>query len=169
MKLGLIAVQVLSTIAICEAQSVTPATRMEAEYYVAAYTKHYRVPLALVRAIVDHESNWQVCTVSPNGAVGLMQLMPPTAQRLGVSDRCDPAQNISGGVRYLAWLMRRFPNDLRLVAAAYYVGEEKIAQRGLRYRNPDVFAYVSRIRTAYLREAGIESRGQITHEKRDVR
>jgi soluble lytic murein transglycosylase-like protein len=142
---------------------------MEAEYYVAAYAKHYRVPVALVRAIVERESHWQVCTASAKGAVGLMQLMPATAQRLGVTDRCNPDQNVAGGVRYLAWLMQRFHNDLRLVAAAYYVGENKICQRGLSYRNPDVLAYVSAIRTAYLREAGIEPSGRTSPEKRDVR
>ena len=67
-----------------------------------------------------------------------MQLMPATAQRLGVTDRCSFDQNVSGGVRYLAWLMRQFHNDLRLVAAAYYVGEDTIGRRGLAYRNPDV-------------------------------
>ena len=165
MKSILIAMQVLCAISICGAQSSTPTTRREAEYYVAAYAKHYRVPVALVRAIVERESNWQVCTVSPKGAVGLMQLMPATAQRLGVADRCNPGQNISGGVRYLAWLMRRFHNDLRLVAAAYYVGEDKICRRGLSYRNPDVLAYVLAIRTAYLREAGIEPSGGTTPQK----
>jgi soluble lytic murein transglycosylase-like protein len=169
MKAILIAIQILCAISICRAQSRIPTTRMEAEYYVDAYAKHYRVPVALARAVVERESNWQVCTVSPKGAVGLMQLMPMTAQRLGVTDHCNPSQNVSGGVRYLAWLMRRFNRDLRLVAAAYYVGEDKIIQRGLSYGNPDVLAYVSSIRSAYLREAGTEPPGRTNPEKRDVR
>jgi soluble lytic murein transglycosylase-like protein len=169
MRSVLVTVQILCAISICGAHSNARKTRTEAEYYVAAYATHYAVPLALVHAIVQRESNWQVCPVSPKGATGLMQLMPITAQRLAVTDRCNLDQNVSGGVRYLAWLMRRFHNDLRLVAAAYYVGEEKIIQRGLSYRNPDVIAYVSRIRTAYLREAGIEPSGRISSEKRDVR
>src|SRR5215467_3801216 len=103
--------QMFCVISICAGQAGTQETRMEAEYYVTAYAKHYRVPVALVRAIVERESNWQVCTVSRKGAVGLMQLMPATAHRLGVTDRCNPEQNLSGGVRYLAWLMRRFHND----------------------------------------------------------
>ncbi|MGE5111347.1 MAG: lytic transglycosylase domain-containing protein, partial [Acidobacteriaceae bacterium] len=163
-----IAVQVLWAIA-CGAQAAPQTRRMEAEYYVAAYSEHYRVPVALARAIVERESNWQVCTISPKGAVGLMQLMPMTAQRLGVNDRCNPSQNVSGGVRYLAWLMRLFHNDLRLVAAAYYAGEDKIIHRGLSYRNPDVLAYVSRIRTAYLREAGYELSEKVISVKKDVR
>jgi len=169
MNVILILSQVLSAISICWAQSPKPQARIEAEYYVAAYAQHYRVPVALVRAIVERESNWQPCVVSPKGAVGLMQLMPATARRLGVGDRCNLDQNISGGVRYLAWLIRQFHNDLRLVAAAYYAGEDVIGRRTLAYRNPDVVAYVARIRTTYLREAGTKPRTANTSSERDVR
>jgi soluble lytic murein transglycosylase-like protein len=169
MKSVLIVVEILCAISICGAQSQTRTTRMEAEYYVAAYAKHYRVPVALARAIVERESNWQVCAVSSNGATGLMQLMPATAHWLGISDRCNLDQNVSGGVRYLAWLMRRFHNDLRLVAAAYYAGQDRVGNRGLSYANSDVVAYVSRIRTTYLHEAGIERESKNTPERRDVR
>lgn len=137
----------------------------EAEYYVRAYAEHYRVPVALVRAVVEMESNWRVCAVSPKGAMGLMQLMPVTAQRLGVQDRCNIDQNVSGGVRYLKWLIERFPNDLRLVAAAYYAGEDIVGRRGLAYRNSDVVAYVAKIRATYLREAGIKENVQRTISK----
>jgi soluble lytic murein transglycosylase-like protein len=159
----------LCTISICWAQADRAPARIEAEYYVTAYAQHYGVPIALARAIVVHESNWQPCVISPKGAVGLMQLMPVTAKRLGVTERCNLNQNVSAGLRYLAWLMRRFHNDLRLVAGAYYVGEGMIGRRGLAYRNPDVVAYVSTIRTTYLREAGIESESKNTTAKRDVR
>jgi soluble lytic murein transglycosylase-like protein len=169
MKAVLILAQALSAISICWAQSSKPPARLEAEYYVTAYAQHYRVPVALVRAIVERESDWQPCTVSSKGAVGLMQLMPVTAQRLGVRDRCDVDQNVSGGVRYLAWLMQQFHNDLRLVTAAYYAGEDAIGKRALGYRNPAVVAYVARIRTTYLREAGIEARTTNTSSERDVR
>jgi soluble lytic murein transglycosylase-like protein len=169
MKSALILVQMLCAISICRAQSSRAPGRIEAEYYVTAYAQHYRVPVALARAIVLRESNWQPCAISPKGAVGLMQLMPATARRLGVTDRCNLDHNVSGGVRYLAWLMRRFHNDLRLVAAAYYVGEDMIGRRGLAYRNLDVVTYVRAIRTTYLREAGIESESKNTTAKRDVR
>jgi soluble lytic murein transglycosylase-like protein len=151
------------------AQSGTPSARIEAEYYVTAYAQHYRVPIALARAIVARESNWQPCVISPKGAVGLMQLMPATAKRLGVTDRCNLDQNVAGGIRYLAWLMRRFHNDLRLVAGAYYVGEDTIGRRGLAYRNSDVVRYVTAIRTTYLREARIEPETTNPAQKRDVR
>src|SRR5260221_1862940 len=113
----------------CRAQSQQSSTRPEAEYFVVTYAQHYRVPVALVRAVVERESNWRVCAVSSKGAVGLMQLMPTTAERLGVKDRCNINQNISGGVRYLAWLMQQF-HDFRLVAAAYFAGERIVGKRG---------------------------------------
>jgi len=169
MRVPLIVAQMLCAISICWAQSGTRTTRLEAEYYVETYAKHYRVPIALTRAIVEHESNWDQCAVSPKGAMGLMQLMPATAKRLGVTDRCNLDQNVAGGVRYLAWLIERFHRDFRLVAAAYYVGEERVGKRGLFYANSDVVAYVSRIRATYRREAGIALGGKNASEKRDVR
>jgi len=132
-----------------------PQNRRAAEYYAAMYARHYRVPVSLVRAIIERESNWRACAVSPKGARGLMQLMPATARRLGVRDSCNIEQNISGGVRYLAWLMRLFHNDLRLVAAGYYAGEDTVARRGLSYHNRDVVSYVTRIRATYLLQAGV--------------
>jgi soluble lytic murein transglycosylase-like protein len=121
-------------------------SRQEAEYYVAAYAQHYGVPVDFVRALIEQESGWHKCAISRKGAAGLMQLMPATAKKLNVQDRCDVKQNISGGVRHLAWLMARFHGDLRLVAAAYYAGERVVEIRGLQYANPDVVGYVASIR-----------------------
>jgi soluble lytic murein transglycosylase-like protein len=151
------------------AQSSQTATGPESEYYIAAYAQHYRVPIPLVRAFVERESNWRPCAISPKGAVGLMQLMPMTAQRLRVSDRCNIDQNVSGGVRYLAWLMGKFHGDFRLVSAAYYAGEGIVSRRGLAYHNPDVVAYVSQIRATYLRFVQTKSQVQETTQKRDIR
>jgi soluble lytic murein transglycosylase-like protein len=132
--------------------AATPNDRPEAEYYVQAYARHYGVPLVLVRSIVQQESGWKACVISSKGAVGLMQLMPLTAARLGVRNRCDISQNVSGGVRYLAWLIRKFHGDLRLVTAAYYAGEDVIAKRGLAYRNADVVNYVLQVRAGCSRQ-----------------
>jgi soluble lytic murein transglycosylase-like protein len=151
------------------AQTSTGPKRLEAEYYVAAYAQHYRVPVPLVRAVVERESNWRPCAISPKGAVGLMQIMPMTAQRLGVRDRCSIDQNVSGGVGYLAWLIQKFRGDLRLASAAYYAGEDIVSRRGLAYRNPDVVGYVSRIRTTYLRMAQDKTGILETTQKRDIR
>ncbi|HEV2990201.1 MAG TPA: lytic transglycosylase domain-containing protein [Candidatus Angelobacter sp.] len=133
----------------------TPERRAEAEYYAAQFAQYYRVPIEFVRSIIQQESGWHPCLVSSKGAAGIMQLMPATAARLGVRNRCDIRDNISGGVRYLAWLMRKFHGDLRLVAAAFYAGEGWIEKRGLRYHNPDVVNYVLQVRSLYQRQPRI--------------
>jgi soluble lytic murein transglycosylase-like protein len=169
MKQVVASLLIICAITRCSAQAAKPTSRPESEYYVAAYAEHYRVPIPLVRAIVERESNWRPCAISPKGAAGLMQLMPMTAQRLGVRDRCSIDQNVSGGVRYLAWLMQKFRGDLRLASAAYYAGEGIVSRRGLAYRNPDVVAYVSRIRATYLRFAPDKTEILKTTQKRDIR
>jgi soluble lytic murein transglycosylase-like protein len=141
----------------CQAQPSRTPARLEAEYYVTAYARHYGVPIGFVRAIVEQESGWHPCAISHKGAVGLMQLMPTTAARLGVRDRCNVHENVAGGVLYLAWLMYTFQGDLRLVAAGYIAGEDVVTRRGLAYRNPEVVTYVSRIR-AYCRPQLVDGR-----------
>jgi soluble lytic murein transglycosylase-like protein len=143
----------------CQAQPPTTTARLDAEYYVAAYARHYGVPIEFVRALVQQESDWHPCAISRKGAAGLMQLMPSTAARLRVRNRCNVHENVAGGVLYLAWLMHTFQGDLRLVAAGYIAGEEVITRRGLAYRNPDVVAYVSRIRANCRRQPADGRRG----------
>src|SRR5260370_11096521 len=122
----------LFLVSVCSCWAATGnQSRQEAEYYVAAYARHYGVPVEFVRAVVEQESGWQRCAISRKGAAGLMQLMPDTARRLNVQDRCDIRQNVSCGVRHLARLVTKFHGDLRLVAAAYYAGEDVIEVRGL--------------------------------------
>ncbi|OYW62286.1 MAG: lytic murein transglycosylase [Rhodobacterales bacterium 12-65-15] len=78
---------------------------------------------ALVLAVIGIESSGQPNAVSYAGAVGLMQLIPATAERFGVADSTDPVQNIKGGVAYLDWLLDEFDNDPLMVLAAYNAGE----------------------------------------------
>src|SRR5262245_5377984 len=87
----------------------------------------------LAHTVAQMESNYNPQARSPVGAMGVMQLMPATARSLGVSDAFDPAQNIEGGVKYLAQLSRRYDNDPRLVMAAYNAGPgavDKALKRG---------------------------------------
>jgi len=116
-----------------------------AQYY--AYM--YRVPVDLVMAIIDEESAWNPYAVSAKGAAGLMQLMPDTAVRFGVQNRFRPDENVRGGVAYLAWLNSEFAGDLRLITAAYYVGESAIRSRRLNYSSADVQRYVRRVAQRY--------------------
>ena len=90
----------------------------------------YGVDEAVVRAIIHAESAYRPNALSHAGAQGLMQLIPATASRFGVSNAFDPAQNIRGGVQYLAWLMKRYSSNLTLVAAAYNAGEGAVDRNG---------------------------------------
>jgi hypothetical protein len=90
---------------------------------IKAASAQYGVDEAIVRAIIHAESAFRPHVVSPKNAQGLMQLIPGTAKRFGVRDAFDPAQNIKGGVQYLAFLQKRYKNNLTLVAAAYNAGE----------------------------------------------
>src|SRR5215472_14333866 len=117
--------------------------------WVAYYAAAYHVPLELVEAVIDEESGWNPYAVSSKGAAGIMQLMPETAIRFGVHDRFRLDENIRGGIAYLAWLTEKFDGDLRLVTAAYYVGEGPISSRGLAYSCADVRRYVARVARRY--------------------
>jgi soluble lytic murein transglycosylase-like protein len=89
-------------------------------------SNRYKVDPALVNAIIMAESGHNPKAVSKRGARGLMQLMPQTAQALGVTDSFDPEQNIDGGVRHFKWLVNKFDGDIKLALAAYNAGSRKV-------------------------------------------
>lgn len=93
---------------------------------VSAAAKAFDVDKSLIRAIMHAESWFQPTALSKAGAQGLMQLMPATQKRFGVTDPHDPQQNISAGVEYLAWLMNEFAQDKDRVIAAYNAGENAV-------------------------------------------
>ena len=132
--------------------------REYAERCADFYAKQYRVPPALVRAIIQVESAWQPGAVSPKGAMGLMQLMPATAQQFGAAHPFQIHENVRGGVAYLAELMRVFQGDLRLVAAAYAAGERPVLAHQLDYSSEEVYRYVERVAQIYGAELRREER-----------
>ena len=94
------------------------------------YAQRYGLPRSLVHAVVTAESAYDPNAISRAGAVGLMQLMPETAKRYGVSNRRNPSENVNGGTRYLRDLLLMFNNDLKLALAAYNAGEGTVKQYG---------------------------------------
>jgi soluble lytic murein transglycosylase-like protein len=99
--------------------------------YIVAASRATRVDADLIEAIITAESAFNPFALSSTGALGLMQLMPATAERFGVTDRLDPAQNILGGARYLNFLLGKFNNNLKLAVAAYNAGEGNV----MKHRN----------------------------------
>ena len=90
--------------------------------------ERHGVSADLVRAVIQQESGFNRYAVSPKGAMGLMQLMPATARDLGVRDPFHPAENIRGGVAYLAGLLSRFNQDVEHALAAYNAGAARVDQ-----------------------------------------
>ena len=104
----------------------------------------------LLRAVIVVESGFNSRAVSKRGAVGLMQLMPATATRFGVSNPYDPKQNVHAGARYLKFLIDRFGQDVRLALAAYNAGEEAVDRNGGRIPPfAETMAYVPRVMKIY--------------------
>ncbi|HKF58368.1 MAG TPA: lytic transglycosylase domain-containing protein [Blastocatellia bacterium] len=84
----------------------------------------------LIFLVIQAESGFRIRAVSPKGATGLMQLMPSTALRMGVTNILDPRENVFGGVKYLRWLLDRFGGDVRLALAGYNAGEGAVESYG---------------------------------------
>jgi len=110
----------------------------------------------LLRAVIAVESGFNSHALSKRGAVGLMQLMPATALRFGVSDPYDPRQNVHAGAQYLRFLIDRFGNDLSLALAAYNAGEQAVDRNGGQIPPySETQAYVPRVLKIYhMLEAG---------------
>lgn len=115
----------------------------------AAAEKHQLDP-NLLHAVIQAESAYDAAAISSAGAVGLMQLMPATAKRYGVTNRKDPVQNVNGGAQYLKFLLKLFDSNLKLAVAAYNAGENAVKK----YKNsippyPETQHYVKKVLALY--------------------
>jgi len=113
--------------------------------------ERHQVDPNLVRAVVQTESGWDPLAVSRKGALGLMQLVPGTAQRFGVNNVFDPQQNLDAGVRYLHSLLERYGNDLPLALAAYNAGEGAVDRFGGVPNFRETRLYVQKVTNSYFR------------------
>ena len=144
-----------------KADPVTETLAGEIRYYDEKERARYAKPIqdaakatrldaALIHAVISAESGYNPFARSRKGAAGLMQLMPETAKRYGVKNRLDPAQNISGGARYLSDLIRMFNNDVQLAVAAYNAGESAVVRAGNRIPPyQETMTYVPRVMSYY--------------------
>ena len=97
---------------------------------IEAFSEQFNVDPLLIRAVMKQESSFQPFALSTSGAMGLMQLMPGTAEGLGVSDPYNIEENIRGGVQYLSYQLKAFDNDLKLALAAYNAGPNAVRRFG---------------------------------------
>jgi soluble lytic murein transglycosylase len=114
----------------------------------------YNMDEALVRAVMEAESDYNQYAVSGPGARGLMQLMPGTAAVLGVKNTWDPRQNIQAGTRYLKTLLKRFSGNLELSLAAYNAGPNAVLRYGAIPPYPQTQNYVKKVMRLYRGYAG---------------
>ena len=114
----------------------------------------YKMDEALIRAVMETESDYNRYAMSGAGARGLMQLMPGTAAVLGVKNTWDPRQNIQAGTRYLKSLLKRFSGDLELSLAAYNAGTSAVLRYGNIPPYPQTQNYVKKVLKLYRDYAG---------------
>ncbi|MBI3476122.1 MAG: lytic transglycosylase domain-containing protein [Acidobacteria bacterium] len=134
------------------AKSVSPANSVDLNQVVKSASANYHLDPDLVNSVIRAESGFNTRAVSRKGAQGLMQLMPGTAEKLGVTNPLDPAANVDGGARYLRTLLERYNYDLVKALAAYNAGPMRVEQyRGVPpYR--ETRAYVNGIVRDYNRK-----------------
>lgn len=120
-------------------------------YPIESAARKHAVDPALVRAVIHAESAFRESVVSRKGAVGLMQLMPRTAEEMGVKDSLSPTQNIQGGVKYLAYLLNLYSGNVTLATAAYNAGPGAVRRFDGIPPYAETEAYVRRVRILHKR------------------
>ncbi|MEW5855453.1 MAG: transglycosylase SLT domain-containing protein [Myxococcota bacterium] len=119
------------------------------EALIARAAERYRLPAALIKAVMAAESGFNPRAKSHAGACGLMQLMPVTAAEMNVGDIFDPEQNVFGGARYLRYLINKFNGDVKLAVAAYNAGPNLVARLGRIPEIPETKKYVRTVLSLY--------------------
>jgi len=127
-----------------------PIFRSKYDKLIVEAAKKFDVDAALISAVIKAESDFNPREVSIKGARGLMQLMPATAERFGVMNSFDPKANITGGARYLRWLLDAFAGNADLAVAAYNAGEGNVWKYNGVPPFRETLTYVSRVARALL-------------------
>ena len=125
---------------------------------IEKHARLHKVDGSLIRALIHAESSFNPKAISPKGALGLMQLMPSNLELLGVSDPMSPAENIMGGVKLLAMLLKKYEGNLKLTLAAYNAGEGAVEKYGGVPPYDETKDYISRV-TALLSRYRVASNG----------
>jgi len=126
-------------------------SRDSGDYHQIVHEKasNYNIDPSLIKAVIKTESNWNCRAVSRKGAMGLMQLMPSTANDMNVRNPFDPEENIEGGTKYLKYLLEKFNGDLTLALAAYNAGPKTVEKFGYVPPITETKQYVNRVLSLY--------------------
>lgn len=139
--------------------STSSGSRSTYDAYIVASAARHGVDPALLKAMMHTESAFNPNARSPVGAQGLMQLMPATARRFSVNNPWNPAENIEGSAKYLAWLLRKFNNKVEFAVAGYNAGEGNVMKYGGIPPFKETRNYVQRVmnryHTIYKNDAGL--------------
>ncbi|MEK7280501.1 MAG: lytic transglycosylase domain-containing protein [Nitrospirota bacterium] len=133
-------------------------------------SKTHRIDPNLVKAVIKAESDFDPMAISPAGALGLMQLMPETAEQLNVFDPFNPEENIEAGTRYLSYLLDSFDGDLRMSLAAYNAGESLVRRHKSIPPFEETHHYIKKVLGYYRDFGGIRKNGvyRVALEKGDI-
>ncbi|MEW6602944.1 MAG: lytic transglycosylase domain-containing protein [Nitrospirota bacterium] len=123
----------------------TDSPKNQYDHIINTKSYKYNIEPAIIKAVITAESNWDPRAISHKGAIGLMQLMPTTAEDMQVSNPFDPEENIEGGTRYLRYLLNKFNGDLDLALAAYNAGPGKVERSGGIPSIPETIKYVKKV------------------------
>ncbi|HEX7556424.1 MAG TPA: lytic transglycosylase domain-containing protein [Leptolinea sp.] len=129
--------------------STSATSNSSFESIIQQASSKYGVDADLVKAVIQNESAYDPSAVSSAGAMGLMQLMPTTAESLGVDNPMDPAQNVDGGVKLLRELLNQFGGNISNTLAAYNAGPSAVQQYGGIPPYQETQTYVKRILSTY--------------------
>lgn len=145
-------------------------TAVQLDALVDPIATTYKVDPELVKAIISVESSGNARSKSNKGAMGLMQLIPETAERFGIKNPWDPRQNIKGGVRYLRFLLAFFEGDVNLVLAGYNAGENAVDRYGGVPPYRETRNYIKKVRKLYKTETlafdqNVRYRAKLTKHK----
>lgn len=139
--------------------STSSGSRSTYDAYIVASAARHGVDPGLLKAMMHTESAFNPNARSPVGAQGLMQLMPATARRFSVNNPWNPAENIEGSAKYLAWLLRKFNNKVEFAVAGYNAGEGNVMKYGgippFKETRNYVQRVMSRYNTIYKNDAGL--------------
>lgn len=138
-------------LAVTNTRAASPPS-VEIDELIDIHSERARLDPELVRAVIQVESGFSPVALSSKGAMGLMQLMPATADRYAVVDPYSPDENIGAGTIYLRWLLDEFGGELELALAGYNAGPTAVRQFGGIPPYPETMTYVERVLRIYLDE-----------------